>query len=122
MNDQQLHTIRQFGEFAMRIREATVKKLDDSDVEIVKSMMELGLNKRELPSHLGRLFNTYDSVTVPYELYYNIISGHLSAEKSFLNPLILRVLCCDGSHEQERNIILSSDEVSEDIKNMVKGV
>ncbi|KAF8919379.1 hypothetical protein BGZ58_004657, partial [Dissophora ornata] len=102
----------------MRIKETVVETLDENDLEIVRSMMELHLDKRELPPLLCQVFDSYADVTVPYALFYNIVSGDIGHEADYLNPMILRVLCCKGNHEEERRVILSADEISESIKLM----
>lgn len=122
MSDQSDDTIRRFGEFALKIRGTIIDNINLEDVETIRNLMKLNLDKRALPVILSRLFNTYDGATIPYQLYYNIICGHISMEENVVNAMILRTLCCDGEHEEEKKLLMSSEVVPEGIKLMINGM
>jgi hypothetical protein len=122
MNDQSVHIVKQFGEFALKIQGNVISSISVEDVGIIKELMKLNIDKRVLGTMLGSLFTTYDGLTVPYKLYYNIICGQISTEESPLNGMILRTLCCDGEHKKEKEFLMASDAISEEIKTALKNV
>jgi hypothetical protein len=120
MNDQNKDIIIQFGKFALKIRGNVMDNINSNEIHLIKKIVGLNINKRDMPKVLGDLFDTYDGVTAPYELYYNITSGQVNADKNVLNGMILRTLCCDGDHEKEKEFLVSCDAVSENIKSIIR--
>lgn len=122
MDVQNRRMVEEFGLFVIGLNGERITDMSSDEMELMRKLVGLNIDKRVIRKELVRLFKSNDKTLPAYELYYHITTGDVRMVEAGINAIIIRVLCCDGEHNEEKEFLLSCDLVSEAIKSKVRSI